>query len=192
MAPSLRLRQGTTNDLQVIISLIEGAADWLRTKGTDQWSQPWPDRAGRDRRILSHLGSGKTWICWDRGTPAATITADPDEDPYWPEPQRREPAIYIHRLVVSRAYAGEGLGAELVNWAGREAWRGYGALWMRVSAWTTNADLHAYYRRQGFESCGFHADDGYPSAARFQKSTADVPASRLGLFTVSGMSGRSE
>jgi GNAT superfamily N-acetyltransferase len=185
MAPSFDLRQATTDDLTVIVSLIEGAADWLRTKGTDQWAQPWPDRVNRDRRILTHLGAGKTWICWDRETPAATITADPDEDPYWPERQRREPAIYVNRLVVSRAYAGEGLGAELVNWAGRKAWSDYGARWIRVSAWTTNTMLHSYYQSQGFEACGFHADDGYPSAARFQKATDNLPASGLGLFTVS-------
>jgi GNAT superfamily N-acetyltransferase len=185
MASSLSLRQATTDELEVVIGLIEGAANWLRTQGTDQWAQPWPDRARRDRRILTHLGSGKTWVCWDRGTAAATITADPDEDPYWPEPQRREPAIYIHRLVVSRAYAGAGLGAELLNWAGRKAWRDYGARWIRVSAWTTNTSLHDYYRRQGFEASGLHADDSYPSAARFQKPTADLPASELGLFSVS-------
>jgi len=185
MAASFNLRQGTTGDLELIIRLIEGAAGWLSTKGTDQWAQPWPDRAGRDQRILTHLGSGKTWICWDRETPAATITADPDEDPYWPEWQRREPAIYINRLVVSRTYAGAGLGAELINWAGRRAWRDHGALWIRVSAWTTNSMLHSYYRGQGFEACGFHPDDGYPSGARFQKSTANLPASRGGLFTVS-------
>jgi GNAT superfamily N-acetyltransferase len=185
MPSSLDLRQASTGDLEVIVRLIEGAAGWLRTKGTDQWAQPWPDRVGRDRRIVTHLGSGKTWICWDRQTPAATITADPDEDPYWPERQRREPAIYINRLVVSRAYAGAGLGAELIDWAGRKARRDYGALWIRVSAWTTNTGLHSYYRGQGFQASGFHTDDGYPSGARFQKSTANLPASGLGLFTVS-------
>jgi GNAT superfamily N-acetyltransferase len=189
MAPSLTLRQATTDELEVIIRLIEGAADWLSTKGTDQWAQPWPDRAGRDGRILTHLGSGKTWICWDRGTPVATITADPDEDPYWPERQRREPAIYISRLVVSRAYAGAGLGAELINWAGRKARHDYGAQWIRVSAWTTNQGLHAYYRGQGFELCGFHSDDGYPSGALFQKPTAGLPASGPGLFSVSRLPG---
>ena len=165
---------------------MEEAAEWLRRdKGTDQWAGPWPNRAGRDSRILASLSQGKTWIGWDDGNPAATITADPDEDPYWPDDLRREPAVYVHRLVVRRRYSGVGLGGALLNWAGWTARRDHGAQWIRVSAWTTNPGLHGYYRSQGFRPCGFHADDGYPSRARFQKPTAPVPASGPGLFRVS-------
>jgi GNAT superfamily N-acetyltransferase len=169
-------------DMAVIIRLIQEAADWLRAKDTDQWAHPWPNRAGRDNRIRMALRQGKSWICWDDGIPAATITADPDHDPYWPQDDRTDSSVYIHRLVVSRQYAGAGLGAALLDWAGRTAWAEYAAQWIRVSAWTTNRRLHAYYRRQGFSLCGFHADDGYPSAARFQKPTAAVPPQVSGLF----------
>lgn len=184
----IALRHGTVDDLGTIIRLIEEAAEWLRAKGTDQWARPWPNRAGRDDRILASLSHGKTWIGWDGGTPAATITADPDKDPYWPDDLRRDPAVYVHRLVVRRAYKGAGLGAALLDWAGWTARRDHGAQWIRVSAWTTNVSLHGYYRRQGFLPCGLHADDGYPSAARFQKPTAPIPAipaSAPGLFRVS-------
>jgi GNAT superfamily N-acetyltransferase len=177
MAPSLSLRRGTTNELEVIIRFVEEAAEWLRGKDTDQWARPWPNRAGRDNRILASLRQGKTWIGWDDGIPAATITADPDEDPYWPDDFRGDPAVYVHRLIVGRHYRGTGLGASLIDWAGWTGRRDYGAKWIRVSAWTTNTGLHAYYRRQGFAPCGFHSDEGYPSGARFQKSTALLPAS---------------
>jgi hypothetical protein len=69
--------------------------------------------------------------------------------------------------------------------AGRTGWRDYGARWIRISAWTTNTSLHNYYRHQGFRPCGFHADDGYPSRARFQKPTTPPPDSGPGLFRVS-------
>jgi GNAT superfamily N-acetyltransferase len=179
------LHRAALADVTTVIRLIEDATDWLRRKGTDQWAKPWPNRADRDGRILDSLSEGKTWIGWDNDTPAATITADPCDDPYWPDHLRREPAVYVHRLVVGRPYKGVGLGGALLDWAGRTARRDHYAQWVRVSAWTTNTGLHAYYRRQGFEPCGFHADDGYPSGARFQKSTADLPDSGLGLFTVS-------
>jgi GNAT superfamily N-acetyltransferase len=178
----ISLHRATAADMTVVILLIEEAAEWLRHKGTDQWARPWPSRAGRDSRILESLEQGKTWLGWDNGVPAATITADPDDDPYWPDHMRREPAIYVHRLVVGRSYRGAGLGAALLDWAGRTSLRDHGAQWIRISAWTTNAGLHAYYRSQGFEGCGFHADDGYPSAARFQKPTANLPAAEPGLF----------
>jgi GNAT superfamily N-acetyltransferase len=181
----ITLRRAAVEDMGVAVKLIEEAAEWLRDKGTDQWARPWPNRAGRDSRILESLSQGKTWIGWDDAIPAATITADPDEDPYWPDDLRREPAVYVHRLVVRRRYKGAGLGAALLDWVGWTARRAYGARWVRVSAWSTNTGLHGYYQNQGFRQCGFHADDGYPSGARFQKPTPPCPPSGPDLFRVS-------
>ena len=178
----IALRHATVDELGLIVLLLEEAAEWLRGKGTDQWARPWPNRAGRDSRILASLSQDKTWVGWDDAVPAATITADPTADPYWPDDLRREPAVYVHRLVVRRPYSGVGLGAALLNWAGWTARRDHGAQWIRVSAWTTNTGLHDYYRRQGFVACGFHPDDGYPSRARFQKPTEPIPADGPSLF----------
>ncbi len=180
----LTLRRARLQDMPGIIGLIDEAARWLRDhKETDQWATPWPNRTGRDSRILASLRAGKTWICWDRDTPAATITADPDHDPYWGQGQHDDPAIYVHRLVVARSYAGHRLGSALLDWAGRTARQELGARWVRVSAWTTNLGLHSYYVAAGFTPCGRHPDDGYPSAARFQKPTDQIPVSWRGLFT---------
>jgi GNAT superfamily N-acetyltransferase len=169
-------------DMAVIIGLIGEAAAWLRTQGIKQWATPWPDRVRRDNTVRAALRQGKSWICWDNGTPAATITTDPEENPYWREAVFPEPAVYVHRLVVGRQYAGLGLGAALLDWAGLTARRDHGSRWIRVSAWTDNFRLHAYYRDQGFSPCGFHKDPHYPSAARFQKATADIPHIETPLF----------
>jgi GNAT superfamily N-acetyltransferase len=178
----LLLCPASERDLGVIVQLIEDAAKWLRTKNTDQWARPWPNRTGRDSRILGDLRRDRTWIGWDGATPAATITTDTDENPGWPKPWRYDPAIHVHRLVVGRPYAGVGLGAELLGWAGGTGRRDHGAAWIRVDAWTTNHGLHAYYMRQGFALCGFHVADGYPSAAMFQKPLNDVATSSDSLF----------
>ena len=62
--------------------------------------------------------------------------------------------MYVRRLVVRRDYAGRGLGAALLDWAGLTARRQAGAQWIRVDVWRSNKELHAYYERQGFTSCG--------------------------------------
>lgn len=180
----LALRRADVAAMPQIIAMIDEAARWLRAdKYTDQWQKPWPDRAGRDSRILASLRGGKTWICWDGTTPAATITADPDHDPYWaPEPDA-DPAIYVHRLVVARDYAGNDVGSALLDWAGLTGRQAYGARWIRLSAWTTNLGLHKYYIDQGFTPCGSDPEPGYPSAARFEKSTERLEVSWPGLFT---------
>jgi ribosomal protein S18 acetylase RimI-like enzyme len=169
----------------MIIGLIDEAGSWLSTKGTDQWAHPWPNRADRDSRVLLSLREGKTWICWDRDTPAATLTVDLDDDPYWASvpsrPGRR--TIYIYRLVVSRGYSGMRLGECLLNWAGRTGRMAHGAHSVRVSAWSTNRTVHRYYERQGIEPRGYHADDGYPSAARYEKLTSVIPFMWPPLFS---------
>jgi hypothetical protein len=52
-------------DLDNVAGLIREAADWLGSKGIDQWQEPWPDRAGQRERILNDLFKGKTWLVRD-------------------------------------------------------------------------------------------------------------------------------
>jgi GNAT superfamily N-acetyltransferase len=168
----LQLCRADENDHDAIVGLIEAAAQWLRlTKDTDQWAQPWRSEEDRSNRILRDLTAGKTWMLRDSGITVATITADPQDYPIWPAEQQRERAVYVRRLVVGRDHAGQRLGAALLDWAGLAARRGYGARWIRVDVWRTNKELHAYYERRGFASCGMCTDPDYPSGALFQKPT---------------------
>jgi GNAT superfamily N-acetyltransferase len=171
----LGLSRAADSDLDVITGLIDEAADWLRTKNTDQWAQPWPSVEDRSDRILTDLLAGRTWIAWDGDTPAATITASSEDNPIWPAETRRERAVYVCRLVVRRGYSGRELGAMLLDLAGISAQQAVGARWIRVDVWTTNRALHAYYMQRGFEFCGFCENaDHYPAAALFQKSTDGI------------------
>jgi ribosomal protein S18 acetylase RimI-like enzyme len=171
----LALRRAVDSDFAAIIDLNEEASRWLRTKDTDQWAQPWPNRRQRDQRIMAAIRAGRTWIAWDGDQPAATITASPADNGIWPEESRDEPAVYVSRLVVSRRYAGRALGAQLLDWAGLRASSEYGARWIRVDVWTTNTRLHGYLRGLGFSFHGFsEMISGYPSAALFQKPTGQI------------------
>lgn len=185
--PQLLLRLATENDEEAIIHLIDEAAGWLRTKGTDQWAEPWPSTEERRRRIMSSIRAGTTWILWDGGLPVATLTAEPHDhqhdSPVWPEEMQQDPAVYVCRLVVSRSHAGRKLGQGLLAWAGLSAMRSRNARWVRVDVWTTNEALHAYYGAQGFDFVRY-ADkaDNYPSAALFQKLTDKIEWPDVPLF----------
>lgn len=180
----LGLRRADADDFEVVHGLLTEASLWLESKGTDQWARPWPDEDGRNERIMGAIDAGRTWIAWDEDVPAATLTASPNPHGIWPDRRRRRPAVYIRRLVVSRPYAGNGLGGQLLDWAGTRAAREYGARWIRVDVWTTNTKLHEYYRQQGFKPCGLCKDPSYPSGALFQKSIRKVKPSRVPLFRV--------
>ena len=85
-----------------------------------------------------------------------------------------ERAVYVHRLISARNYAGRGLGARLIDWAGLRARSVYGAKWIRIDVWTTNHDLHGFYQKIGFEPCGTCPDPSYPSGALFQKPVSNI------------------
>jgi ribosomal protein S18 acetylase RimI-like enzyme len=164
----------TASRQPILIDLIEEAARWLRGRDTDQWAEPWPDRRGRDERIRRGVELGQTWIVWDGDVPAATMTISPRANPDVWRDKAEDDAVYIHRLVVSRAYAGLGLGGMMIDWAVQRELRTRRVDWVRVDVWTTNADLHDYYERQGFIRCGSCPDPRYPSGALFQKAADDA------------------
>ena len=171
----LTLCPATASDYLNILGLIDAAAKWLPSKGTDQWATPWPDERRRNTRVLDDLLDGKTWLALDGATVAATITIDPVDNGVWPADKRTEPAVYVRRMIVNRRYAGLEVGARLLDWVSDVAVREHQSHWIRVDVWTTNLDLHEYYRTQGFVEAGLRdLDDepGYPSRALFQRSTS--------------------
>jgi hypothetical protein len=183
----LQIARASEHHLATVLGLIEDARGWLCRKDTDQWEKPWPDPAARDERVLAGLRNGKTWIVWDGDIgdiAAATVTITTRRNnAVWAKPactaNLAERAVFVHRLITSRKYAGSGLGAELIDWAGLWGCREYGAKWIRIDVWRTNAGLHDYYISKGFKPCGDCADLDYPSGALFQKPVAGitVPAS---------------
>lgn len=177
------LRPAGPRDLEKVVGLVREAAEWMRSKGIDQWQKPWPDRAGQRERILNDLFKGKTWLLRDGKTIAATITIDTDEPfdqderPVWPSDKSEKPALYVRRVIVSRRYARHGLGAALLDWAAYVAKTDHGAELIRIDVRTTNRKLHAYYEGQWFTRCQDPQGLGdYPSQALFER-TVDVPGS---------------
>lgn len=182
--PRITQAEDTDENLNAILRLIDEAQAWLPAKGTDQWAKPWPDRKQRDARVRRGLQVGATWIVWARTRAVATVTiASRPNNAVWSESEcdLGERAVYAHRLIVARDYAGWGLGAELLDWTGLRGRRHYGAKWIRIDVWTANKALHDYYMKRGFVPCGTCPDPSYPSGMLFQKpvSTISAPVSPL-------------
>jgi GNAT superfamily N-acetyltransferase len=170
----LKLEFATPDDMDAILGLIEEARRWLKTKGKDQWAVPWPNRAQRDARILKGLVNRKTVIVRHGDTAVATVTMANWHNPeVWVKgsctADLTERAVYLHRLITARKYAGHELGESLINWAEKYARVRYGAQRTRIDVWTKNADLHRYYENLGFKPCGRCPDPDYPSGALFER-----------------------
>jgi GNAT superfamily N-acetyltransferase len=187
MAP-MRIARAAAEHLDTVLGLIEDARNWLWTKDTDQWATPWPDKETRDARIFEGIQAGRTWILWHGEIPAATVTITSRPNlAVWSRPAREgvlyERAVYLHRLITARDYAGWGLGAELIDWAGLRGQREWAAKWIRIDVWTSNIALHEYYLRTGFERCGSCTDPAYPSGALFQKRISKIGHAGIPQFT---------
>lgn len=186
----------TPANLNEVHWLVHEATAWLReSKDTNQWALPWPDLARRTERMRDDLIKGKTWLVWDGSTAAGTITIDTEDPvaahnrPVWPDHKRREPALYVRRVIVRRSYSGLGLGAGLLDWAADVAERDYRATLIRIDVWTTNLDLHDYYLGQRFIRCERRDPrelDGYPSQALFERQVDQAGSDYRELFTETG------
>jgi GNAT superfamily N-acetyltransferase len=187
---SLRLAraEATAENLNTILRFIREASGWLEGKGTDQWQRPWPDEAQRDARVWRGLQRGATWIVQAGHRPTATVTvAKTPNIAVWrnAECDLGDPAVYAHRLIIDRQFAGWGLGAELIDWTGLRAHQENGAKWIRIDVWSSNKGLHEYYMKQGFEPCGSGPDPEYPSGMLFQKPVSEISEPFCPLFTES-------
>jgi GNAT superfamily N-acetyltransferase len=172
----IALVPATPADLDAILAFRADAAAWLRRRGIDQWSNPFPPEG-----ILATIQAGATWMVWDDSTAVATITVTRGGEPeLWNELERAEPAVYCHKLTVARAYAGRRIGAELLDWAGGVAHE-EGRRWLRLDAWDTNASLHRYYRQQGFHY--LRVANRPPSGALFQRPASPYAPRMLRVET---------
>ncbi|WP_033820988.1 GNAT family N-acetyltransferase [Kitasatospora sp. MBT63] len=140
------ITRATPTDLPLLLQYRQEAAAWLRNLGIDQWSNAFPDA-----HILASIEAGNVFLLKDGPQTAATITLDSEPEPgLWTEAELREPSMHLHKLIVNRAYAGQGIGSRLVDWACDRAAQA-GDHWVRINVWSTNERLQAYWGSQGFQ-----------------------------------------
>ena len=176
----LSIRCAVRRDQPAVLELIDEAKLWLPSKYADQWSKDWADQKGRKRseRVQASLAQGTTWIVTvtheKQIYAVATVTIEPKANPLvWDRPgDLHDSAVYLSRLVVARRFAGQRIGAAMLNWACDHARHRYRAELVRIDVWTRNFALHSYYRAQGFRWQEHCRDTSYPSRARFQRSTS--------------------
>ncbi|MEU0536367.1 GNAT family N-acetyltransferase [Amycolatopsis tolypomycina] len=157
--------------MAALLTILDGASEWLGTQGTDQWSgSPWraeelgPDLATGGLRVAEKLpdpplerseaATGARTPPRHQPVPVATMTLGETAS-----------SLHLSHFAVDRRFAGLGVGAWLIREAADEAAR-RGKRSLRLDAWTTNTRLHDYYRRQGFRLVRI---DGGNSGALFER-----------------------
>lgn len=144
-------------DLDTVLRWRAERTRWLARLGEDQWQVPWP-RASAQIAVETQ----ELWMVWDTDTPVASFMLsdhervddlwklDTDYGQLWLPDDQPQQALYVSKMVVPLANAGEGLGAEILDWCAGQAFD-TNHFWLRLDAWTTNIRLRTWYEKQGFE-----------------------------------------
>lgn len=168
---TVRIRQATLADLGTICRLRLQRTDWLAERGSDQWTR---QGRGLPIEIFAHVVgravyAGETWIAEKCGEPAGTITVnDRADEGLWTSHETAE-SVIVHYMIVDLRFAGNRVGSHMLAHAAALA-RARRRTWVRLDAWTTNTDLHDYYRRAGFRLARVAGPEAPgPSAALFER-----------------------
>ena len=174
----LTIRKAGAADVESVYTILRAAASDLHARGYDQWPADSPNLQ-RDR-LGAQVGRGEFWIVRDGGRDVAVGALSLDGDPdFWEPGELAQPAGYLSKGSVLPEMRGRGIGAMLARWRVDRACQ-LGARWARLDAWRTNTDLHAYYRRQGWQDRGIVARPGRRSGARFERpARPDLEARRF-------------
>jgi protein-tyrosine phosphatase len=164
MAASV-LVPGTVEDAAAVRRLRDAAAEWLLSRGIEQWR---PGEAS-EARLAARAEAGELFVSRADGLVVAAVVVVFDDGPVW-GPDTGE-AGYVHTLVIDRRYAGSGLGRRLLEQAERLV-TARGRLRVRLDCVATNGRLRAYYRQAGYREVGersFRPDRGWSPVTLFEK-----------------------
>jgi len=158
----------TPESYATVVRFRRDTQAWLAAQGQEQWADDWPDSQTMLTGFARSLARGETWFATEESRVVAIITINEcTADGLW-TPQEVASALFVHRLTIDRTVAGRGIGARLLDFAGEQA-QAAGREWVRLEAWTTNAQLHAYYISQGFRLVRVVDNHFSPSAACFER-----------------------
>lgn len=166
------MARASVADIDTVATMHAEITQWLAAKGTDQWQRT---REHVRQSITRDVMAGTCWLAYSGKTIAGTVTIDTYADPeFWTEEDQPTDAVYVHRMIVRREFAGRGIGKVLIRVAESLA-RAAGRRWIRLDAWSTNKQLHRYYAQLGFEHVRTLQYPHRGSGALFQRLVQPAP-----------------
>jgi len=139
------VRRVSVAGAQDALVVIREAAAWARARGIEVWA---PHELRQETYEAAACNS-ELVVGYADATPAATMLLQSEDSIYWPQ----EPpgsAIYVHKVAVRRAFAGQSWLARLIDFAVEDAdLRGIRALRLDT---ILRPKLQSLYERHGFRT----------------------------------------
>lgn len=147
---------GRPGDLERFLELLETAATWRWDRGIPQWA-PVSMRA-QESLLGEWTRSGHLVVARSGSDLGGGCILGPHSGPEWAG--RPEQALYVQKLVVARAHAGQGIARRLLAWCADRG-RAERAARLRLDCWDGNANLRSFYRGCGYRELEAVASHGY-------------------------------
>jgi ribosomal protein S18 acetylase RimI-like enzyme len=138
----LTIETATIADVPAAQALIDGARQWLRARGIDQWQAPVPDAV-----LLRDAEQGNLFVARQDEVIVAMVTVSESDSEAWGVDYG--PALYVHRLAVAQTHRGSRLGQRLLAWVEARA-ADRGAACVRLDCATDNPGFRRFYEQHGF------------------------------------------
>lgn len=148
------------SELETVLDILEEGAQWLTSRGIDQWP-PGAFRGRRLQSIVDHLSVGEVYLAKVDGEAIGTLRLQWSDKPTWGE--MPDDAGYVHALAVRRAFAGMGVGRQLLQWAEDTA-AANGKHYLRLDCTAENPALRSYYEQAGFTYRGDIEGNGWKAS----------------------------
>jgi GNAT superfamily N-acetyltransferase len=136
----LSVTKACVDDVDEIMSLLDSAAEWIQSKGVDQWRPGSFDR----ERLLSHIKDGEVYIATYEGSIAGTFRLQMHDKSTWGDRDSNEDNAYIHALAIKPDLHGQQLGLRLLKKAEMTA-ISLGKKKLRLDCMHGNSALERYY-----------------------------------------------
>jgi GNAT superfamily N-acetyltransferase len=155
------MRLSTDSDRAEIAAILAEVREWMLDRGIRHWAPPFTNSW-----ICEKIAGGEFYLGHSGHLAIATMRLQWSDPATWGARERGD-AAYIHTLAVRRAFAGQGVGGQMLRWAEGHA-RATGRRALRLDCVAGSAPLVAYYLRHGFLACG-EAEVGGVTVALFEK-----------------------
>jgi ribosomal protein S18 acetylase RimI-like enzyme len=140
------------DDVKAVLALARACVADLRCRGILQWDEIYPDA----RSIERDIAAGRALVARDGEELVAYVTCDERQEPEYAAVAwqiDREPVAVVHRLMVSPAWQGRGLGRRLMRVVKEQAAEA-GAACMHLDAFSANPAALALYASLGYRVAG--------------------------------------
>lgn len=140
---SYSMRRATVAEVPLALGILREAVVWASERGTPVWAMS----ELLEDDFVSCARDGELVLGYDGTTPVATMLLQSSDALYWPDAAPNS-AVYLHKVAVSRASAGQGWLGRLIDFATHHARaRGIGLLRLDTLARPVMRDM---YERHGF------------------------------------------